>query len=101
MKSSETNERLSRVLADWRVVPPREPQFRGAVAARIAGARRRATWLGYVRAHAAVLTGVLALVLLAGAWAGAEQARTRVEADRAAIASAYVHAMDARTMRMP
>jgi hypothetical protein len=101
MESPDTNDRLSRVLADWRVAPSRAPQFRGEVAARIAAARRVTTWPGYVRAHAVLFTGALAAVAVMGAWAGAEQARTRVAADRAAIAGAYVQALDARTMRQP
>jgi hypothetical protein len=101
MNPNENEQPLSRVLGDWRVEPRRNPRFRAAVWARIGAEARPATWPGYFRAHAVVLTGALALALAAGAWVGREEARARVAADRATIASAYVQSLDARAMRMP
>ena len=43
-------------------------------------------------------TGLLAVALVAGAWAGHEQARDRAEARRDAMVTAYVQSLDARVM---
>lgn len=101
MNSPEKDEALSSALRDWRLDPPRDPQFRAAVWARIEASRRGLPWLGYARAHATMLVGALAVALAVGGWVGREQARARVAADRAQIASAYVQALDARAMAMP
>jgi hypothetical protein len=101
MKSPESDEMLARALADWRVVPRRDAAFRAAVWARIEVARRAPSWTGYARAHAALLTGAMAAAVVLGGWVGREQARSRVAADRAEIANAYVQSLDARAMRMP
>lgn len=92
---------LDRTLAAWRVEPPRDPAFRTSVWARVAAARRAPSWPAYVRTHLTLATGLLAVAILAGGWIGREQARARVEADRATIADSYVRGLDARTMRMP
>ena len=99
MKSPEEDGSLTRALADWRVAPRRDPQFRTAVWARIEAARSAPSWNGYARRHAPALAGALAVALVLGAWVGREQARARVAADRDVIARAYVQALDARTMR--
>lgn len=101
MKSLEADKRLSQALADWRVDPTRDSGFRTAVWARIAAVQRAASWSSYARAHALRLAGAMAVALVLGGWVGREQARSRVEADRAEIARAYVQALDARTMQMP
>ena len=99
MKTSDPDEFPSPDLAAWRIKPSRNPQFRAAVWARVEAGRRDGSWRGYARAHAPVLAGALAAAVVAGAWIGREQARARVAADRAAIATQYVRALDARTMR--
>lgn len=101
MKSEESDEMLSRALADWHVVPRRDAAFRTAVWARIEGAQAAPSWTGYARAHGALLAGAMAVALVLGGWAGREQAQARVAADRAQIATAYVQSLDARAMRMP
>lgn len=101
MNSPESNDFLSRTLADWRVAPRRNPQFRTAVWARIDAARGAVSWPGYARAHAAVLAGALALAVLAGGWVGTERAQARVAAERAEMVTAYVQSLDARAMTMP
>ncbi|ACB74840.1 hypothetical protein [Opitutus terrae] len=98
MKSPEQNDLFADVLADWRVQPPRDPNFRAAVWARIAATSRGLSWAGYARTHLAALAGALALALLLGGWAGREQARSVVAADRAEIAATYVQTLDARAM---
>ncbi len=101
MNSSDSDKSLSRALADWRVAPARDPQFRPGVWARIASIQTNPTWGGYLRAHVALLTGAVALAIVAGAWTGRGQARQRVEVERTALATAYVRALDARVMRGP
>jgi hypothetical protein len=101
MNSSDPDKSLARVLADWRVAPPRDPGFRPAVWARIIAARPEPTWAGYTRAHAALLAGAFAVALIAGAWAGRAHARQSVAAERTAMAATYVRALDARVMRGP
>jgi hypothetical protein len=100
MNSSERND-VSRTLGDWEVRPQRDPGFRSAVWARIERVKARRSWTGYARSHAAVLAGALAVALAVGGWVGRERAQARVAADRAQIASAYVQALDARTMSLP
>jgi hypothetical protein len=92
---------LSRILADWRVTPPRDPHFRTAVWSRLEAARRPSSWPAFARAHRPVLTGALAAALVIGAWAGREQARARVDHERDGIARAYVQSLDARVMQLP
>lgn len=101
MKSLEPDERLARALAEWRVTPRRDALFRASVWARIEATRRTSSWMGYARAHAVGLASAMALALVLGGWAGREQARAQVAADRAEIATAYVQSLDARTMQMP
>ncbi len=91
---------LSRALGAWRVAPPRDPGFRSHVHERLQRAAAPATWTTFARAHATLVAGALALAIVVGALTGREQARTRVAADSAQIASAYVHALDARAMAM-
>jgi hypothetical protein len=101
MKPADPDSALSRTLADWRLTPPRDPAFRTAVWSRIAATRRPATWPAFARAHVAALAGALVLAIVAGAWAGKAEARTRVAASRDAIARSYVQSLDARVMRLP
>jgi hypothetical protein len=101
MNSPESNNFLSRMVRDWRVAPPRDPQFRPTVWVRINAARREASWGSYARAHATLVGATLAVALMMGGWIGREQARAQTEADRAAIVTTYVRGLDARTMHMP
>ena len=101
MNAPKPEDSLSRTLADWRVTPRRDPQFRTEVHARLEAARRAPSWGGYVRMHAAPVTGALAVAVAAGGLIGREQAKARVDAERTAMVSSYVQSLDARTMRMP
>ncbi len=89
---------LSRTLAAWRMQPPRDPGFRAAVWGRIGAGRHSQPWAVYVRRHAAVVSGALALGGAVGALGGHERARSQVEADTARLAAAYVAELDARVM---
>ena len=101
MNSPEPADPLSRTLADWRVVPSRNPQFRAGVWARIEAGKIPATWSRYARAHPTMIGGVLAAAVVVGAFTGREQAKSRTEAESEQMAAAYVYALDARTMTLP
>jgi hypothetical protein len=94
-------DRLTALLAAWRVAPGRDPAFRQKVWRRIEAARGGASWTGFARAHAVAVAGALALALVLGGFAGRAEARARSMADSARMADAYVQSLDARTMRMP
>jgi hypothetical protein len=94
-------DRLTALLAAWRVTPARDPAFRQNVWRRIEAARGGASWAGFARTHAVAVAGALALALLLGGFAGRAEARARSTADSARMADAYVQSLDARTMRMP
>jgi hypothetical protein len=101
MNSPNENSRLSTILTGWQVTPNRDPAFRARVWARIEASKKLASWPGFVRAHPTAIAGTLALAMVAGAVVGREQARARAEMDRGQLASAYVKALDARSMTMP
>jgi hypothetical protein len=101
MNLPETRDPLSPALGTWRLAPRRNPQFRTDVWARIETARKGSSWATYARSHAALVAGVLAVAVVAGALTGREQARTRVALERDRLADSYVESMDARLMRMP
>ena len=101
MNSAFEPDPLSRVLADWRVAPRRNSQFRAKVRARIEAARGAPTWSGYLRSHGALVAGALAVAVVTGAWRGREEARERDAMARAALVAEYVHGLDARWMRSP
>jgi hypothetical protein len=88
------------VLKDWRVAPPRTPQFRAEVWARIGRAGKTESWTGYLRGHTAAVTGALALAVVLGAVGGRMQARSLAEAESERLAHSYVQGLDARAMTM-
>lgn len=92
-------DRLSAVLAEWRLQPVRQPQFRADVTRRLARAGQEPGWSGYLRAHGVIVAGALAVAVVLGAWRGREQARQRTAAEREALVTEYVRGLDARWMR--
>lgn len=100
MSSQEPQSFLPETMANWRVKPRADPNFRAIVWERISARSQVASFGHYVRAHGSLVASAFAIALLLGGWVGREQARTRVSHDRAEIASAYVQALDARTMPM-
>lgn len=99
MDARKTPDALSRTLETWRLDVPRDPAFRATVWQRIQRGPE-AGWGDYLRRHAALVGGVLALAMLAGAFGGRERARARTAAESAQLAAAYVQGLDARTMTM-
>jgi hypothetical protein len=101
MTAPDPKDSLGSTLAAWRVEPPRDPQFRRAVWARLEAARGAPTWSSYVRGHATLVAGAFAFAVVLGAVTGRGQARARVEAESRQLAASYVESLDARSMRMP
>ena len=92
---------LSRALAEWRVEPPRDPQFRAKVWSQIEAEPRDPSWPEYVRGRALWVAGAMVLAATVGALTGSSRARSQANADRTALAAEYVHALDPRWMRSP
>jgi hypothetical protein len=101
MPSSQPNDPLSSLLAQWRVQPRRNPAFRAEIWARIEAAPTSSSWAGFARAHRAMVVSAFVAALLVGGWTGREEAHQRREHDRTMLAANYVHALDARWMRQP
>jgi hypothetical protein len=100
MKAPSSNDPLSRVLKDWRVLPSRTPQFRTDVWARIGGEGKTESWGGYLRGRTTVVAGALAVAVVLGAVGGRRQARSLAAEESERLANSYVQGMDARVMGM-
>jgi hypothetical protein len=92
MTSPTNDPSLSRLLQEWRVQPPADPNFRPGVWQRI---RRRSaeTWSSYLQARLGALA-VLA-VSVAG-WAGHAAGRAELDSLRDAMVTAYLVELDPR-----
>ncbi|HYD85420.1 MAG TPA: hypothetical protein VEA63_15245 [Opitutus sp.] len=95
MNSLEPDDTLARALADWRIRPPANPNFRPAVWQRLRQ-RTRETWSGYVRAHASAWVLIAALTLTASGWAGLSAGKAKLAAERDAMVTAYLVELDPR-----
>jgi len=94
-----SNESLARTLRTWRVTPPSDPGFRGATWTRIEAAQAMApAWSGYVRRHAGAWSLALAGSLAVAGFTGRALGREHTAAERDAILTTYVTAIDARAM---
>ena len=95
MNSSDPNDPVSRALADWRVQPRTDPNFRPAVWQRI---RQRSgeTWATYVRTRVAVWSVAALLTVTAAGWAGIVAGRSQLDAKRNAMVVAYLVDLDPR-----
>lgn len=93
----ESPEALRREFGQWRVSHPRDPGFRDEVWRRIRSGSGEG-WLAYFQANPASIGAAALLVVLLGALGGTGFARMQSQADRDAVASAYVQALDARWM---
>ena len=100
MNDSRPPDPLSPLLAQWKVMPPRDPAFRAGVWVRL-GAGAPIGWGAFARRHVATVTGVLLLAVAVGALSGRGQARARSERESARLATSYVQGLDARSMTMP
>lgn len=95
MEPSATNDPLSRTLAEWRVQPPPDPNFRPGVWQRI---RRRSvdTWGTYVQAHRGAWSAVAILAASFAGWAGHQAGRAEFDSQRDAMVTAYLVELDPR-----
>ncbi len=95
MVPSSSPDPLSRHLAEWRVTPPADPEFRPAVWQRIRQ-RTRETWLGYVHGHLARWSFAAVLAVSAAGWIGYAVGEARLEAQRDAMVTHYLVELDPR-----
>ena len=95
MSSASPDDSLSRTLADWRVEPSANPNFRPAVWARIRD-RSRETWTTYVRSHLAAWGVATACVVALSSWAGLTAGKAKLEAARDEMVVAYLVELDPR-----
>ena|SRR5690606_24938905 len=95
MNTPDPNDSLSRALADWRVAPTPDPNFRPSVWQRI-HLQARSTWAGYLQAHLMRWSVVGAVTLIAAGWIGHLAAEARVNARRDAMITAYLVELDPR-----
>jgi hypothetical protein len=95
MNLPEPNDPLSRTLAEWRVEPKADPNFRPAVWQRI---RQRSgeTWSTYVQAHLAAWSVVAVVAAMVAGWAGMSAGRSRLAQEREAMVVSYLVELDPR-----
>ncbi len=97
MNPSPPNDPFSRTLAEWRVNPKPDPNFRPAVWQRIKQ-RSRETWAAYVRTHIVAWTVAGAAALVAGGWTGHSFARAKTDSSREQMVVSYLGNLDPRVM---
>ncbi len=97
MNPSDPQNRLSATLSSWRVTPPRDPNFRPDVLARIQR-RARATWMEYVRSHGVSWSAAALVAIAASGWAGHAAAQARIEEQREQMVVSYLGNLDPRVL---
>jgi len=97
MNPTDSSDRLAPLLAEWRLRPPPDPDFRHAVWARLQGAARP-SWAGYLRAHLAGWTIAAALAIVAAGWTGHQAAAARLDAEREQMVVSYLGNLDPRVL---
>jgi len=97
MNPSDLDSSLSRQLADWRVTPPLNPNFRAAVWQRIQS-RTRETWSAYVRAHLVGWSVAAGVAVAVAGWTGRSIAQAKLEAGREKMVVSYLVDLDPRVM---
>lgn len=93
----DNSDRLSHTLADWRVNPPPNPNFRPAVWERIRQ-RTQDTWAGYIRTHIAGWTVAASLAVVTAGWAGYSLAQAKIDTSREQMVVTYLGKLDPRVM---
>lgn len=97
MNPSPPNDPLSRRLAEWRVNPKSDPNFRPAVWQRIKQ-HSRETWAAYVRAHLVAWTVTGAAALVAAGWTGHSFAQAKIDSSREQMVVSYLGNLDPRVL---
>lgn len=95
MSSTSPGDSLSRTLADWRVEPSANPNFRPAVWTRIRD-RSHQTWGAYVRSHLAAWGVAAACIVTLSGWAGSTAGKAKLDAARDEMVIAYLVELDPR-----
>jgi hypothetical protein len=97
MNPSESDPSLSRTLAEWRIAPEADPNFRPAVWQRIR-AKTQETWTAYVRTHFVGWTVTATLAVVIAGWAGHSVAQAKLDASREKMVISYLVELDPRVM---
>ena len=97
MHSNTPRDPLSDSLQQWRVQPPRDPNFRSSVWQRI-DRHPRLTWSGYLRGHLVGWSVTAMLALVAAGWGGHAMAQARLQSEREAMVVSYLSGLDPRVM---
>jgi hypothetical protein len=97
MKPSAPDPSLSRTLADWRVIPQADPNFRPTVWQRI-HERTCETWAAYLRSHLVGWSVAASLAVATAAWTGHTVAQSRLEQSREKMVVSYLVELDPRVM---
>lgn len=97
MNPSDPHPSVSQTLAEWRLSPTTDPQFRPAVWQRI---QRRSgeTWTGYVRAHLIGWSVAGGLAVVAAGWTGHSLAQANLNTEREQMAVSYLGNLDPRVL---
>jgi hypothetical protein len=95
MNSSNSHDDLRETLRSWNVEPTSNPNFRPEVWARIRQ-QQRASWSGYVRAHAGTLAVAACVTLIASGWAGNAASQAQLDAAREKMVVSYLVELDPR-----
>lgn len=96
MSYSVPEDALLRRLKDFRLRPPRDPEFRCRVWSRIKACTAPTNWFAYARTHPLPVCSAFAIALLVGSIAGLAQARAQAKRDGGMLAKSYVRTLDPR-----
>ena len=97
MIPSNHHDPLSRTLAEWRVHPAADPDFRPAVWQRIKQ-NSPETWTSYMRAHLLGWSLLAAVAVVGAGWTGHSVAQAKLEDSREKMVVAYLGNLDPRVM---
>ena len=97
MHSNTPRDSLSEALRHWRILAPRDRNFRDSVWQRI-DQQGRLTWSGYLRGHLIGWSLTAMLAIVAAGWGGHAMAQARLEADRDAMVVSYLSGLDPRVL---
>jgi hypothetical protein len=95
MNPPEPNDPMSQTLAEWRVQPKADPNFRPAVWQRIRQ-RSSESWATYVQAHLAAWSVVAVVAVAAAGWAGVSAGRAQLSSERESMVVSYLVELDPR-----
>jgi hypothetical protein len=95
MDPTPHRDSLADALHQWRVQPPRDPNFRASVTQRIDQAVRL-TWSSYLRGHLVGWSIAAMLALMVAGWSGQAMAQARLEASRDTMVVSYLSGLDPR-----